>query len=274
MNTPITNHPLRLVEGETSQSPITVLSYLRKYGLKDWSLELSTREKFNNIIVIPAIQENENIKLLLTSLLENDKKYLETSLFIFVINNLKSSNSEIKTDNREALEYLRRIIYERNDYGINIGLVDASSSGLELPEKDGGVGLARKIGMDLALTQFDYTNTDKKILICLDADCTVSNNYLASIIQSFNQSNIHAAYVEYEHILPHNEQEQLAIICYEIFLRYYVLGLQYANSPFAFPTIGSTMICDFESYVKIGGMNKKKAAEDFYFMEKLAKITE
>ena len=274
MNTPITNHPLRLVEGETSQSPITVLSYLKKYGLKDWSLELSTREKFNNIIVIPAIQENENIKLLLTSLLENDKKYLETSLFIFVINNLKSSNSEIKTDNKKALEYLRRIIYERNDYGINIGLVDASSSGLELPEKDGGVGLARKIGMDLALTQFDYTNTDKKILICLDADCTVDKNYLTSIIQTFNQPNIHAAYVEYEHLLPEEEDQKRAILCYEIFLRYYVLGLQYANSPFAFSTIGSTMICDFESYVKIGGMNKKKAAEDFYFMEKLAKITE
>ena len=33
------------------------------------------------------------------------------------------------------------------------------------------------------------------------------------------------------------------------------------------------MVCDYESYIKIGGMNKKKAAEDFYFMEKLAKIT-
>lgn len=270
----ITNHPLRLIEGETSQSPITVLSYLRKYGLKDWSLELSTREKFNNIIVIPAIQENENIKRLLASLLDNDKKYLETSLFIFVINNLKSSNNEIKTDNKNSLEYLRKIIFEKSNYGINIGLIDASSSGLELPEKDGGVGLARKIGMDIALQQFDYTNTDKKILMCLDADCKVDKNYLTSIIQTFNQPNIHAAYVEYEHILPENKQDQLAIICYEIFLRYYVLGLRYANSPFAFPAIGSTMICDYESYIKIGGMNKKKAAEDFYFMEKLAKITE
>ncbi len=255
-------------------TPITVSNYLDKYGLNNWSLELLSDKKFSNIVVIPAIQESEKIKPLLASLLENDKKYLNRSLFVFVINNLKSSNNEIKTDNRKSLEYLRDIIFEKSDYGINIGLVDASSSGLELPEKDGGVGLARKIGMDLALTQFDYSNSDINILICLDADCTVSNNYLASIIQSFNQSNIHAAYVEYEHILLKNKQNQLAIICYEIFLRYYVLGLHYADSPFAFPTIGSTMICDYESYIKIGGMNKKKAAEDFYFMEKLAKITE
>ncbi len=264
MISPITNH----------QSPTTVLRYLNKYGLKDWSLKLSSDKKFKNIIVIPAIQECENIKLLLASLLDNDKRYLEKSLFVFVINNLNSSNVEAKTDNRKSIEYLRKIILGNNNSGINIGLVDASSGGLELPEKDGGVGLARKIGMDLALEQFDYSNSGKNILICLDADCTVSNNYLESIIQSFNQSNIHAAYVEYEHILPHNEQERFAIICYEIFLRYYVLRLQYANSPFAFPTIGSTMICDYECYIKIGGMNKKKAAEDFYFMEKLAKITE
>lgn len=30
-----------------------------------------------------------------------------------------------------------------------------------MPEKDGGVGLARKIGMDLALGHFDYKNSGK-----------------------------------------------------------------------------------------------------------------
>ena len=50
-----------------------------------------------------------------------------------------------------------------------------------------------------------------------------------------------------------------------------MLGLQFAGSPFGFHTIGSTMACSAESYVKIGGMNKRKAAEDFYFMEKLSK---
>ena len=264
MNTPITNYQL----------PTTVLMYLDKYGSKNWSLELSFDKKYKNIIVIPAIQEKENIQRLLDSLLSNDKKYLEKSFFVFVVNNLKSSEAEVKEDNRKSLELLRNIIFGKNNSTINIGLVDASSSGLELPEKDGGVGLARKIGMDLALTQFDYSNSGKNILICLDADCTVSGNYLESIIQSFKQQNIQAAYVQYEHILPDSENEKLAIICYEIFLRYYVLGLQHADSPFAFPTIGSTMICDDESYVKIGGMNKKKAAEDFYFMEKLGKITE
>jgi len=259
-----------------------VANYLSKYGLDTWNLEFETQKNYNNIIVVPAIQEYENIRRLLESLTQNDKKYFNETLVVFVVNNLVSSSDDVKEDNQKSLDLLRGIISKKISdelaekifsTGLNIGLVDASSKNLELPEKDGGVGLARKIGMDIALTQFDYTNSEKKILICLDADCKVEHNYLASISQTFNQSNIRAAYVQYEHPLPKNEKDKLAIICYEIFLRYYVLGLKLANSPFAFPTIGSTMICDYESYVRIGGMNKKKAAEDFYFMEKLAKIT-
>jgi hypothetical protein len=81
-----------------------------------------------------------------------------------------------------------------------------------------------------------------------------------------------AAHVNYEHPLPHDTENKLAIICYELFLRYYVLGLKYAASPFAIHTIGSTMVCNAEAYVNVQGMNRRKAAEDFYFMEKLTKL--
>jgi hypothetical protein len=154
---------------------------------------------------------------------------------------------------------------------MNIDLIDAASCDYEMPQKTGGVGLARKIGMDEALKIFDYTSPVKKILICLDADCTVSPNYLAAIVEEYNTRNLSAAHVNFSHNVEEDSPSTAAIICYEIFLLYYVLGLKYADSPFAFHTIGSTMICDYESYIKIEGMNKRKAAEDFYFMEKLGK---
>ena len=71
--------------------------------------------------------------------------------------------------------------------------------------------------------------------------------------------------------LPDDEENLKAIICYEIFLRYYELGLKYAGSDYYFQAIGSTIVCDHEAYIKVEGMNKKKAAEDFYFLEKLIK---
>lgn len=261
--------------------PAYVTNYLRKFGVTKWQLELNSEKRFQNIIVIPAIQESENLPKLLASLLQCDKSMFTKTLFVFVINNLESSSPEVKKDNLRLLQYLRNVLRGNADElsqeiisaGMNIGVVDASSVGFEMPEKDGGVGYARKIGMDLALNYFDYVSSQPRILVCLDADCTVSPNYL-SALNEIAEKKYSAGYFEYEHILPADDDEKSAIITYEIFLRYYVLGLKFAGSPFAFDTIGSTMFCDAESYVRIGGMNKKKAAEDFYFLEKLAKITD
>jgi glycosyltransferase involved in cell wall biosynthesis len=268
--------PLSEISNFDMPVPRSVRAYLTKYGVKSWKLALAEKRKWNAVIVIPAINEFENIKTLLASLAQNDRKYFSETLVIFVINNIPGVTDEIKSNNATAVKFIKDIIEGRNNQqagrldGLSIGLVDASSEGKELPEKDGGVGLARKTGMDLALNILDYDSPRKKILVCLDADCTVSPNYITEVIENFNSRNISAAGIYFEHPLataPHAE----AIICYEIFLRYYVLGLRYAESPYSFHTIGSSMACDYESYIKIGGMNKRKAAEDFYFLEKLSK---
>ena len=261
--------------------PESVTKYLAKYSLPQWKLEAFFDSKIDNAIVIPVISEYENLRKLLASLLKNDNKYFTRTAIIVVVNNLPDSAEEVKTDNHKSLDFFRSIIHKNNvedsltqktiGSNLNICLVDASSSGLEMPKKIGGVGLARKIGMDEALKLFDYSTASKKILICLDADCTVDFNYLTVVVDEFNKRNLSAAVVKYEHAIEEDIPTTHAIICYEFFLHYYVLGLKYANSPFAFHTIGSTMICTHESYIKIEGMNKQKAAEDFYFLEKLAK---
>ena len=262
--------------------PQKVEKYLNKFGIKNRQLNFHPGEKINNAIVIPAISEFENIKKLLVLLSENDPEYFKSTLVIFVINNLVSSSPEVKGDNQKSLSFLQQLVQKKNlennsligkamASGLNFAFVDAASKGNELPEKDGGAGLARKVGMDLALSIFDYSSLGKKLLFCLDADCIVEKNYITSIIENFNSRNLSAAVVNFRHqIVPGSETSE-AIICYEIFLRYYVLGLKFAVSYYAFHTIGSTIICDYESYIKAGGMNKQKAAEDFYFLEKAAK---
>lgn len=251
--------------------PSVVDGYLNRYGSDIWSVRLIRKKYYDNIIVVPAIAEYNNIGKLLISLRKNDKKYFDRTLVLFVINCGENASDEVKHDNEKTIEMLDESIHSNE---MNIGYVNASSPGLYMPEKDAGVGLARKIGMDLALTLFDYNSSNNKLIICLDADCEVDSNYLTTIVDSFNNRNMNAAVIEYEHTLPENELERSAIICYEIFLRYYVAGLAYAKSPYAFQTIGSTMVCNYETYIKIGGMNKRKAAEDFYFLEKIAKVTE
>jgi hypothetical protein len=262
--------------------PKTVETYLNKYALRGWETEPVEIKNISTAIVIPAIREYKNIRKLINSFAENNQKYFNSTLIIFVINNSALSSDQIKEDNKKSIYFLNSIIFHNSSMedelinkvcksGLKIGLVDASSAGKELPQKDAGVGLARKIGMDSALLIFDYNSPYKKILVCLDADCTVENNYITEIVDHFNARSLFAAVVNYAHKTEGSDEEPNAIICYEIFLRYYELGLKFANSPFAFPAIGSTIVCDYQSYIKSEGMNKKKAAEDFYFLEKLAK---
>lgn len=251
--------------------PVKVKKYLDKYGTDVRPLEWRSSAHIEMIVVVPAISEYENVKRLLASLLTAENKYADKILVLFVVNNLKSSNDEVKIENQKTIEYLRaRLSDETSSKVFSFGFIDAATSGNEQDEKNGGVGLARKIGMDAALSLFNYGSVKKKILVCLDADCTVSQNYFTEIYEEFNKQNLSAAVVSFQHSFA-DETNREAILCYEIFLRYYVLSLRFAGSPYAFHTIGSTMVCDAESYIKVEGMNKQKAAEDFYFLEKLAK---
>ena len=261
--------------------PELVEAYIKRQSPNPWKLEWTEKRGINNVIVVPAIAEFENLETLLTSLVNNKPDYFSSTLVIFVINNDPTDSKEVKESNSKSLKLLRSIIQQKNDNdpfikivtksGLNFALIDASSKGKELSEKDSGVGLARKTGLDLALTAFDYSIKKKKVMIWLDADCGVENNYINVVVDEFNNKNLSAATINFSHDVSGTGELTKAIIPYEIFLRYYILGLKYAKSPFAFHTIGSTITVDHNAYIKAGGMNKKKAAEDFYFLQKVAK---
>jgi hypothetical protein len=260
--------------------PEKIVYYLDKKSLKRWNLEWTEFPGVQAAIVIPAICEFENIKRVLLSLAQNKKSCLQKSLIIFVINNSVSSQPRVKDDNKKSIVFLRELINRKSsddiagvilNSGMNIGLIDAATAGNEFDYDEGGVGLARKVGMDVALQIFNYSSREKKIIISLDADCVVEKNYLAEIIGSFTSNKLSAALVDFDHNISEEGMNKLGIILYEIFLRHYVVGLLFAKSPYGFHTIGSTIVCDHEAYIKVGGMNTKKAAEDFYFLQKLAK---
>lgn len=262
--------------------PHDIEKYLKKFSFDQWSVTNDDGSKFNLVIVVPAIAELTNLKVFLDSIAGNVPKYFEKTAVLFVINNSEGDSVEIKKDNKRTLEFLwnleQKSFWEKNrklnqalDSGLKVRFIDAATEGRELPDKDAGVGLARKIGMDLALTLFDYQEGGKNIIACSDTDCTLESNYITALFEEYNNRDLNVANISFTHRLPAEKETQYAIVCYEIFLRYYVLGLRYAGSPYAFHTIGSTISCTAGSYVKIQGMKKRQAAEDFYFLEKLAK---
>lgn len=144
-----------------------------------------------------------------------------------------------------------------------------------LPAKHAGVGLARKIGMDEAVARFDKIGHDG-IIVCFDADSLCDPNYLTEIEIHFQQNQKSpGCSIYYEHPIQGQEytpEIYQAITQYELHLRYYNQALRFCKLPYAFHTVGSSMAVRSSAYQKQGGMNKRKAGEDFYFLHKIISL--
>jgi hypothetical protein len=145
----------------------------------------------------------------------------------------------------------------------------------DLPARHAGVGLARRIGMDEAVSRFVAAGNSRGIIASLDADCTVDRNYLTSLEAHFEaHPETLACSIYFEHDVdgPLPDRLYRAMTNYELHLRYYRQGLRYAAFPHACYTIGSCMAVRCDAYARHGGMNRRKAGEDFYFLNKLMAV--
>jgi hypothetical protein len=250
--------------------PPNISAYLNKRAVGEpWKLNTIPSRSFSGAIVIPSLAEATNLPDTLESLSRNPCNLLDRFLILIVVNQRIDASGAETADN---LETLVKLPLWKNEYGLdNLFWVDAASVGRELPCKQ-GVGLARKIGLDLALPLLDYRNADP-LLVCLDADTVVQADYLQAITRHFANSSAGGAVIPYCHRPAENAAGQSAIDRYELFLRLYVLGLELAGSPYSFHTVGSAMACRASAYTASGGMNRRLAGEDFYFLQQIYKTS-
>lgn len=139
-----------------------------------------------------------------------------------------------------------------------------------IPKKQ-GVGLARKIGVDIAIKLISQQKIKSKWLYSTDADAYLPNNYF-SVLNTVDKKCV-AACFNFEHHSEHLATHR-ANSLYQTALQYYVAGLRYAGSTYAFYTIGSVLAFDSNAYAMVRGFPKRSAGEDFYLINKLAKLGE
>jgi len=231
-----------------------------------WKLEGASGSVFEAAIIIPALAEAESLPQTLLSLASNPVNFLRRTLVVTIVNNRVGCSAGQLQNNQQTLAWLNSQPFPQ----LNLAWVDAGSPGREIPAKE-GVGLARKIGFDLALTRLDWSQ--RPLLISLDADTLVDKNYLPALFHHFQLSRCGAAVLPFRHQSATEPRQETAIRYYELYLRSYLFGLQQAGSPYAYHTIGSAFACTAAAYVAAGGMNRRRAAEDFYFLQQLAKTT-
>lgn len=263
---------------KADQNPMTNTDkYLQKYAESEITLlnNFPSLFVYKNTIVIPAYNEsNQFVSSFIESKLSNKKV-----LLIVVINQPKSDhNSElqnkldqnIKSAGQLQWQYKNLSLVKLNNVCTDILIVNRYSGTNKIPDKQ-GVGLARKIGADIATALINKNIIESAWICSTDADTHLPDNYFSVLTNLSNK--ISAAIYEFCHI---NNQDPLssATQLYEKALRYYVNGLKWAGSKYAFHTIGSTLAFRYDYYSEVRGFPKRSAGEDFYLLNKLAKLAD
>jgi len=240
--------------------------YLDRHGLYPAQLTAPPPPDLGLVVVIPCYNEPD-ITTTLSSLWGCRRPWAAVEILV-VVNGSSRAPAEAIEHNLATLKAVAAWGEAHNEprfgcHGLHFP---------DLPPRHAGVGLARKVGLDEAIHRALQVE-GPVLLLNLDADCQVDPNYLTAAEAAFSHDDPPAgACIYFEHPLegelpPENYE---AIAQYELHLRTFVQGLRVAGHPCDFHTVGSTIALPAESYARVGGMNKRRGGEDFYFLQKLA----
>lgn len=243
--------------------------------------QLPAGPAWENVLVIPACNEKPRF-------LRTPPPCAGRSLTVLVINETIGAEPGV-TANNQLLADAVRTGFERTwqspqAQGLSLWrdtsahrdllLVDRFSEGRKFAA-GGGVGLARKTGADIALGLVRRQRIRSRWIHCSDADVRLPHTYFTCVSGQASERTKYAALVyPYRHVGGAGTDGAVTAATqrYELALRYYVAGLSFAGSPYAFHTIGSTMAVDAGAYAKVRGFPRRDAGEDFYLLNKLAKV--
>ncbi len=262
--------------------------YLLNYAEPEAAFVASypTTKNYTQCVVIPAYKEKHTfLERFFQTRFEkcvSNKDQTPNILLILVLNCPDSDTAN--TNSEEAVHQyignhgksfyshknIEAIQVNESRENIDILIINRYDGHLKLPIKQ-GVGLARKIGCDIAISLANKNILKSNIIYSTDADAQLPDNYFSS---SKNiPSNYSALVFDFKHSKPntcYGEATQL----YELAIKYFRDQLIWANSPYGFNTLGSTLAISVNHYCQVRGFPKRAAAEDFYLLNKLAKVGE
>ncbi len=241
-------------------------NYLEKH-FPAFRIETPPPADLKLIVVIPSYLEKNYLFKTLESLYACTPPSGQAEVII-VLNTSESDSPHILEKQKECFTEILNYKNRKSNDWLHIHPLEAYN----LRKKHFGAGLARKTGLDEAVRRYYKLGKPDGIITCLDADSPVAPNYFRAIEEWYKDPTHQGAMIYFEHPLEGKEyppEVYEAITLYELHLRYYRRALQEAGFPYACHTIGSCMTFRALKYVQAGGMPKKQAGEDFYFLQKL-----
>ncbi len=253
---------------ETPASINFASSYFERHSFGGRLISIPPKLDLNLVVIIPAYRESGLVSVI-ESLLQCKPLYGSMECLV-LINASEVSEVEIHRENMAIYENMQTLVSKYHDHPFWRLHVILDN---RLPKKHAGVGLARKILMDEAVRRFAALDFADGIIVSFDADTYCASN-LVHEVQLFYQTNadILAANHRFEHPVEGDEFEPViyeAIKSYELYLRYFREALKLSGFPYYNFTVGSSFSVRAKAYISVGGMNRRKAGEDFYFLHKL-----
>jgi len=240
----------------------SIKKYLANYAEKESvtlakSFADNTEKTWDYALTLPLCGEWEQIPPLLESIEKAAEFSGKKVLTIALINGRDDHPPEIHYCNAKVAQHLR----SRTPRWVTFLPIEKKF----LPKQ--GVGLARKLAADIAVALFGSGRIRCPIIATTDADARLPIDYFAKL------SSANPRPATYVFPFIHDvDKHHKALIFYEIWLRYYTQGLRTSGSLYAYHCLGSTLAIHAEAYAMVRGFPDVLAAEDFYILNKLAKL--
>jgi len=258
--------------------------YFARYAEPEAKLADALSEHYLAALVVPVCGEAPS---LLDGFAAALSRAGERVLLVLVVNATDAASAEIHAENQRLLWHLGKLFptaraISQDGVSARAWLgraehhdllwLDRASIDARLPARE-GVGLARKLGGDLAAALWARGQLRCPLIASSDADVTLPAEYFERLVEPVAESSPSAAWLwPYRHEPGGDAAIDAATVLYEISLRYYVLGLAAAGSCYAYQSVGSTLCVAAPAYLSVRGVPKREAAEDFHLLDKLAKV--
>ena len=229
------------------------------------------QRRWHNVLVIPAYREHET---LLERLAQLPGAANNANLVILVLNRPDSDpDQQANNELRSALARLpvtspQPTLRRLNDH--NEIVVHDMELTVGATASSQGVGLARKTGCDIAFCWMLAGTIDGDWIYSSDADAVLPRDYFNKL--TLCEPLAIAAVMPFRHVAGPDQACNLATALYELRMHHYVLGLEYANSPYAHHSLGSCLAIRASAYAKVHGFPRRSGAEDFYLLNKVSKL--
>ncbi len=229
---------------------------------------------WQHVLIIPVCGEAPDF---LNKVLQH--QISQSVLVILLVNRPAEHANEIKwhNENADLIQHLlnnSENVLEVTDkhrllhgyFGHDLLLIDHNDE--PFPQQQ-GVGLARRIAADTALFLIHRHAINNPWIFSTDADVVLPDGYFEVLAKVPDKTT--AMCFDFVHISD-NDADDLIQQQYDFKLKYYRHGVGYIQAAYDYIPLGSTLAVEGSAYAKVRGFPKRSGGEDFYILNKLAKL--